>query len=43
MPIANPLDWLLGIGLVAVVFSARRGRLRWLLGGLTVGDFGKHQ
>jgi voltage-gated potassium channel len=36
VPVANPLDWLLGIGLVAVVFSARRGRLRWLLGGLAV-------
>ena len=37
LPVANPLEWLLGISLVAVVFSARRGRLRWLLGGLTVG------
>ena len=37
LPVANPLDWLLGIGLVAAVFSARRGRLRWILGGLAVG------
>ena len=36
-PIDNPLDWLLGIGVVAVVFSAGRGRLRWLLGALAVG------
>lgn len=34
LPVANPLEWLIGIGLVAVVFSARRGWLRWLLGGL---------
>jgi hypothetical protein len=34
LPIANPLDWLLGISLVAVGLSARRGWLRWLLGGL---------
>jgi hypothetical protein len=37
LPVDNPLEWLLGISLVAVVFSARRGRLRWLLGGLIVG------
>jgi len=35
--VANPLDLLLGISLVAVVFSARRGGIRWLLGGLVVG------
>lgn len=34
LPVANPLGWLLGISLVAVVYSAPRGRLRWLLGGL---------
>jgi len=34
LPIANPLEWLLGIALVAVVFSAQRGRVRWALGGL---------
>jgi len=38
LPVANPLDWLLGLSLVAVVFSARRGRLRWVLGGLVVGS-----
>ena len=38
LPIANPLDWLLGIALVAVVFSARHERLRWLLGGLAMGS-----
>ena len=37
LPIANPLDWLLGIGLVAVVFSVQPGRLRWILGGLVLG------
>jgi voltage-gated potassium channel len=36
VPLANPLDWLLGISLVAVVFSARGARLRWLLAGLAV-------
>lgn len=36
-PIANPLDWLLAISVVAVVFSAGRGRLRWFLGALAVG------
>lgn len=34
LPIANPLDWLLSIGLVTIVFSAHRGGVRWLLGGL---------
>jgi voltage-gated potassium channel len=38
LPIENPLDWLLGISLVAVVFSARRGGLRWVLGGLAAGS-----
>jgi len=33
-PIANPLEWLLGFSLIAVVFSARRGTLRWILGGM---------
>jgi hypothetical protein len=32
LPIANPLDWMLGITLVSVVFSARPGLPRWLLG-----------
>jgi len=36
-PLANPLEWLLGLSLVAVVFSAPRGWLRWLLGGLATG------
>lgn len=36
VPVANPLDWLLGIGLVAIVFSVRRAGLRWLLAGLSV-------
>jgi hypothetical protein len=34
LPIGNPLDWLMGLGLVAVVFSVESPRLRWLLGGL---------
>ena len=38
LPVANPLDWLLGIILVAVVFSVRDQRLRWLLGCLAVGS-----
>ena len=37
LSVANPLEWLLGISLVAVVFSARRGRLRWFLGALALG------
>lgn len=28
LPVANPLEWLLGISLVAVVFSVRPGRVR---------------
>ncbi len=36
LPIPNPLDWLLGVSLLGVVFSAERGRLRWLLGGLVL-------
>lgn len=36
LPVANPLEWLLGASLVAVVFSARPGPLRWLLGGLVL-------
>jgi hypothetical protein len=35
-PIANPMEWILGIALLAVVFSGRRGMHRWLLGGLAV-------
>jgi hypothetical protein len=31
LPVANPLEWLLGLSLVAVVLSVRRGRLRWVL------------
>lgn len=31
LPVANPLDWLLGLSLVAVVLSVPRGRLRGLL------------
>jgi hypothetical protein len=37
LPVANPLDWLAGISLVAVVFSAPRGKMRWILGGLALG------
>jgi hypothetical protein len=37
LPVANPLDWLLGLSLVAVVLSSWRGRLRWILGTLGVG------
>jgi hypothetical protein len=37
LPIENPLDWLLGLGLVAIIFSAHAGKLRWVLGGLTAG------
>jgi hypothetical protein len=36
LPVANPLEWLLAIALLAVVLSARRGRMRWLLDGLLV-------
>jgi hypothetical protein len=36
LPAANPLEWLLGICLVTVVCSARRGAVRWLLAGLVV-------
>lgn len=36
LPVANPLEWLLGASLVAVVFTAPPGRLRWLLGASTV-------
>jgi hypothetical protein len=36
LPIANPLEWLLGLSLVAVVLSVRRGRLRWILYGAAV-------
>jgi hypothetical protein len=35
-PDAEPLVWLLGASLVAAVFSAPRGAVRWLLGGLMV-------
>jgi len=34
LPAANPLDWLLGASLVALVLSAGRGRLRLALGAL---------
>jgi hypothetical protein len=37
LPVANPLDWLLGLSLVAVVFSVREGRLRFVLYALTAG------
>jgi hypothetical protein len=40
LPIANPLEWLLGLSLVAVVLSVRRGRLRWILYAITVGLIG---
>jgi voltage-gated potassium channel len=36
VPGFNPLNWLLGIVLVAVVFSAGPGRLRWALGALAL-------
>lgn len=31
LPIANPLEWLLGLSLVAVVLSVPHGGLRWFL------------
>jgi hypothetical protein len=31
LPVANPLDWLLGVAVLAVVLSARHGRLRRIL------------
>jgi hypothetical protein len=37
LPVANPLDWLLGLSLAAVALSAWHGRLRWILGVLMVG------
>jgi hypothetical protein len=37
LPVANPLDWLLALSLLAVVLSARHGRLRWVLDGLALG------
>jgi hypothetical protein len=37
LPVANPLDWLLGLSLVAVVFSVPEGRLRRALYALTAG------
>jgi len=40
LPVANPLDWLLGLSLVAVVLSVRQGRLRWVLYGAAVGAVG---
>jgi len=40
LPLANPLDWLLALSLVAVVLSVRRGRLRWILYAATVGFVG---
>jgi hypothetical protein len=40
LPLANPLEWLLGLSLVAVVLTVRRGRLRWILYAATVGLIG---
>lgn len=40
LPVANPLDWLLALSLVAVVLSVRRGRLRWILYAATIGFVG---
>lgn len=37
LSVANPLDWLLGLSLVAVVLSARSGPLRRLLDALALG------
>jgi len=37
--VARPLEWLLGLCLVGVVFSAQSGGLRWLLGALAAGSF----
>lgn len=37
LPVANPLEWLLALSLVAVVLTVRRGRLRWILYAATVG------
>jgi len=35
--IVNPLDWLLGVTMVAVVLGSRQGRLRWVVDSLAVG------
>ena len=40
VPEANPLEWLLGLSLAAVVLSAWRGGLRWILGALALGFVG---
>jgi hypothetical protein len=40
LPVANPLEWLLALSLVAVVLTVRRGRLRWILYAVTVGFIG---
>jgi len=40
LPVANPLEWLLALSLVAVVLSVRRGWLRWILYAATVGFVG---
>jgi len=40
LPMANPLEWLLGVCLVAVVLSVRRGRLRWVLYGAAASTVG---
>ena len=36
LPVANPLEWLLALSLVAVVLSVGRGSLRWILYAATV-------
>jgi hypothetical protein len=42
LPLANPLDWLMGISLIAVVFSTQNRTLRWVLGALvTAGAAGR--
>ena len=38
--VANPLDWLLGLSLVAVVLSVRRGPLRFALWAVALGFIG---
>lgn len=40
LPVANPLEWLLGLSLVAVVLSVRHGWLRWALLGTVAGLVG---
>jgi hypothetical protein len=40
LPVANPMEWLLALALIAVVLSVQRGRMRWLLYVVAVGLVG---